>query len=115
MIGTNDVKKDKDRKALKNIRAMKPIINSNTTFIHIPPQHITNIDILNKQADNARKNLNEVYDMYFRTIELEEMEKDPLKYLQKDGYHITEEAGEVIAEKIKQDVQGKRKREKKVM
>ena len=114
MIGTNDVKKDKDRKALKNIRAMKPIINSNTTFIHIPPQHITKIDILNKQADNARKNLNEVYDMYFRTIKLEEMEKDPMKYLQKDGYHITEEAGEVIAEKIRQDVQGKREKKSDV-
>ena len=101
MMGTNDIIKNKDRKAVKNIRALREEIPENTHFIHIPPQRTTNIADFDKMADNTRKGLNEMYDKYFDTIPLPAIEENPTKYLVRDGYHLNDDAGKYIATEIK--------------
>ena len=101
MMGTNDIIKSKDRKAVKNIRAMREEVPDNTHFIHIPPQRTTNIANFDKMADNTRKGLNEMYDKYFNTIPLPAIEENPGMYHIRDGYHLNDDAGKYIATEIK--------------
>ena len=92
MMDTNDIIKSQDRKAVKNIRAMREEVPDNTHFIHIPPQRTTNIADFDKMADNTRKGLNEIYHKYFNTIPLPTIEENPGMYLIRDahGYHLND-------------------------
>ena len=56
---------------------MREEVPDNTHFIHIPPQRTTNIADFNKIAEN------------------------PGMYLNRDGYHLNDDAGKYIATEIK--------------
>ena len=103
-MGTNDIIKSKDKKAVKSIRAMREEVLENTHFIHIPPQRTTNIADFDKMADNTRKGLNEMYDKYFDTIPFPAIEENTGMYLIRDGYHLNDDAGKYIATEIKRQL-----------
>ena len=107
MMGTNDIIKNRDRKAAKNIRALRKAVPKNTYFVHIPPQKASNIKDLDNMADNSRRGLNDIYDKYFETIQIPEIEANPDRYLERDGYHLNNEAGAYISSEIKKHLHKK--------
>ena len=93
MIGTNDVKHCEDGDAIANLIAMRNMEPEKTYFIHVPPQ---------SEKHRERKLLNEIYDKYYKTVPVPDMEKEPWTYLQDDGYHLRGEGGIRIADQIEE-------------
>ena len=72
---------------------MRNMVPEKTYFIHIPPQ---------SEKHRERKLLNEIYDKYYKTVPVPDMEKEPWTYLQDDGYHLRGEGGIRIADQIEE-------------
>lgn len=103
LMGTNDLDEVSSREIISNILDIARLELPNITFITIPPQKRDKNEEINDATNLEREHINRTIKKYFNVVEVQELEEEPEKYLIKDdGYHLNQEATDIIAGKIMQ-------------
>ena len=103
MMGTNDIRKNMNSEAIKNIPKIQKHINDSTIVSNIPP---TNIDLGNEEVNEEiiearityNKHINNTFKRTIKTSELNKaMRTDPSTILKSDGFHLTANGAKQLA------------------